>query len=221
MTVKACPRCPTTAEGRDGIEEAFGFRRNAGRVVPQSWCRRCRAGTLPVGPFRTVLADPPWSYNQAKGLSGVAAAHYATMATKDIAALPVEAVAAMDSVLLMWATNPLLPEALRVMDAWGFAYKTSLTWCKNTFGPGFWLRGQSEHVLIGTRGKPPRPAVAPSSVLHADNPGHSQKPRSFYPIAEALGAGPRVELFARQQRAGWTAWGNELSRTIETALAVV
>lgn len=219
--VKSCPRCPTTADGKDEIDAAFGFRRLDGKTVPQSWCRSCRnGGRLPLGAHRTILADPAWSYNTAKALRGVAADQYGTMQTKEIAALPVEAVAAKDAVLLLWATNPLLPDALRVMDSWGFTYKTALTWCKNTVGVGFWLRGQTEHVLIGTKGKPPLPKVAPSSVLHADNPGHSCKPRSFYPVAEALGLAPRLELFARQRRQGWASWGNQLSSTVETALAV-
>jgi N6-adenosine-specific RNA methylase IME4 len=217
---KACPRCPTVAVGREEVEERFGHRRNGGRLVPQSWCRRCRAGSLPVGAFRTVLADPAWSYNNSARLRGVAAEQYATMTTREIAELPVEAVTARDAVCLLWSTNPLLPDALRVMDAWGFTYKTKLTWCKNTFGPGFWLRSQSEDLLIGTKGKPPKPRVAPSSVLHADNPGHSRKPRPIYPVAEALGAAPRLELFARQRRQGWAAWGNELSRHVEAALEV-
>jgi N6-adenosine-specific RNA methylase IME4 len=217
---KTCPRCPTRADGPDEVEAKFGFRRLAGKVVPQSWCRQCRAGTLPAGAHKTILADPAWSYNVAKGLRGVAADQYVTMSTKEIAALPVEAVAAKDSVLLLWATNPLLPDALRVMDAWGFTYKTKLTWCKNTLGVGHWLRGKSEDLLIGTRGRPPLPDDVPEGVLHADNPGHSRKPRPIYPIAEKLGKAPRVELFARERRQGWTAWGNQLSATVETALAV-
>lgn len=219
--MKVCPRCPTTADCPDDVVALFGFRRNAGRVVPQSWCRRCRAGSLPVGaqPWRTVLADPAWQYDNTVG-KGIAEDQYATMPTAEIARLPVPAIVDQDAVLLMWCTNPMLPDGLRVMRAWGFQYKTKLTWCKNTFGTGRWLRGQTEDLLIGTRGRPPPPLVAPSSVLHAKNHGHSRKPRPIYPIAERLGRGPRVELFARDQRIGWTAWGNQLSRTVETTLGV-
>lgn len=222
MTTKACPRCPTHAEGRDEVEAAFGFRRNAGKMVPQSWCRRCRSGTLPVGaePFRTVLADPAWTYNQATARGGVAS-EYATMSTRQIAELPVEAVASRNSVLLLWSANPMLKDALRVMDAWGFEYKTKITWCKNTFGTGFWVRSKTEDLLIGTRGKPPLPEVAPPSVLHAVNRGHSQKPPEIYPVAERLGAGPRLELFARERRHGWASWGNQLSETAQAALEVL
>lgn len=221
MEKKICPRpnCTTEADDKDEIEARFGFRLNAGRKMAQSWCRRCRAGALPLGaePYRTVLADPAWSYDQSTA-RGSAAKHYATMTNEDIAALPVEAVAAKDSVLLLWATNPLLPEALGVMEAWGYDYKTKMTWCKNTVGIGQWLRGQSEDLLIGVKGSPPLPDVAPSSVLHATNKGHSQKPRSIFPIAERLGRAPRLEMFARQRRQGWTSWGNQLSATVETTL---
>lgn len=142
------------------------------------------------------------------------------MSLDDIKALPVAAVAAKDSVLLLWATNPLLPDALEVMAAWGFTYKSALTWCKNTFGTGFWVRGKTEHLLIGVKGKPALPSKAPASVVHLDNPGHSAKPRGFYPVYEALGGGPRLEMFARQRRDGWTSWGNQLSRTLEQPLAI-
>lgn len=218
--MKACPRCATVALNDDELEAKFGSRRLAGKVVPQSWCRACRRGTLPEGAFRTILADPPWAYNVDKALKGVADAQYQTMSVKQICAMPVEALAAKDAVLLLWSTNPMLPDALKVVEAWGFTYKTKMTWCKNTLGVGFWLRGQTEDLLICTKGKPPKPKVAPSSVVHADNPGHSQKPRCFYPIYERLGLGERVELFARQRRQGWASWGNQLSSTVETRLEV-
>lgn len=216
----ACPKCQTIADSRDAVEVLFGFRKNQRYTQPQSWCRRCRKGLLPLGafPFKTVLADPPWSYNVSRGLKGVADDEYETMPTGEICKMPVEAVTASNAVLLLWATNPLLPDALRVMESWGFEYKTKMTWCKNNLGVGSWLRGQTEDLLIGVRGKPTRPAVAPSSVLHADNPGHSQKPRAFYPIAERLGDAPRLELFARQRRRGWESFGNELSPTVETSI---
>lgn len=172
---------------------------------------------LPSGPFGTILADPAWSYDNGGPRGGVDR-EYPTMTLDAIKALPVEAVAAEDAVLLCWATNPLLPEALEVVDAWGFTYKTAMTWCKNTFGPGYWLRGKSEHLLIATRGKPPLPTKAPPSVAHLDNPGHSCKPRGLYPVYEALGPGPRLEMFARERRQGWISWGNQLSRTMEVSL---
>lgn len=218
---KTCPRCPTTATGREEVEARFGFRTLRAKRIPQSWCRKCRANGLPVGaqPFRGILADPPWEYARRVG-AGVAADQYSTMPTDAIAALPVPAIVDDDAVLLLWCTNPLLPDGLRVMRAWGFTYKTKLPWVKNTVGTGSWLRGCTEDLLLGTRGHPPLPKVAPKGVLFAKNPGHSQKPRSQYPLAETLALAPRVELFARQRRDGWTAWGNQLSHTVETTLGV-
>lgn len=222
MVLKACPQCPTVAEDADEVVSLFGHRRLRGKVVPQSWCRRCRAGGLPVGakPFRAVLADPPWQYDATVG-RGVAEDQYPTMPTEEIMRLPVPAIVDQDAVLLLWCTNPFLPDGLRVMRAWGFQYKTKFPWVKNTVGVGRWVRGCTEDILIGTRGRPPLPAVAPRGVLFADNEGHSRKPRAIYPIAECLAPGPRVELFARERREGWTAWGNQLSATVETTLAGV
>lgn len=172
---------------------------------------------LPPGPHKTVLADPAWPYDQA-GAKGGVAHEYATMKVDDICAMPVRQVAAKDAILLLWVPNPHLPNGLRVVKAWGFTYKTKLPWVKNTVGVGQWLRGCTEDLWLCTRGKPPLPETAPRGVLFADNPGHSQKPRSQYPLAESLGQGPRLELFARQRREGWAAWGNQLSDTVETAL---
>lgn len=217
-----CPKCDVKAEGRGPIEIMFGFRRNQGYQQPQSWCRRCRKGLLPLGedPFKGILADPPWQY-EVKGLQGVADDQYPTMPTKDICAMPVEAVSAQNSVLLLWVTNPFLEEGLRVVKSWGFRYKTKIVWCKNTVGVGKWAQGCTEDLFIATRGKPPPPDIPVRGVLHAKNRGHSQKPPEMYPVAERLGMAPRLELFARQRRTGWLPWGNQLSNTIITTLQEV
>jgi len=104
------------------------------------------------------------------------------------------------------------------VGAWGFSWKTMLTWCKNGLGVGYWLRGDSEQLIIATRGFARPPGRPPSSVLRADRTGHSRKPRSAYPIIEAIGQPPRLEMFARDRRAGWASWGDDLSRTAETAI---
>lgn len=174
---------------------------------------------LPQGPFDTILADPAWSYNNS-GAQGSAAKQYETMSVEEICAMPVQEVAADNAVLLLWATAPLLPDAMRVIKAWGFTYKTKIVWHKNTFGPGFWVRAKAEDVLIATRGKPPIPTDAPPGVVCMKNEGHSKKPRAMYPIYERLGGGRRLELFARQRREGWVPWGNQLSSTVETTLEV-
>jgi len=173
--------------------------------------------------YRTILADPPWAYRNA-GCRGCAANQYPTMGLDDICGLPVAALAAKDSVLLLWATWPQLVEAMRVIDAWGFRYVTGFPWVKCTdvytdlwgdiqinvpFGIGFWARGTSELLLIGRRGKAKPPARDFVGLL-SPNLRHSRKPDSVYEYAETLPA-PRLELFARRKRAGWDAWGNEVA----------
>lgn len=171
------------------------------------------------GGFRTIMADPPWSYaNGSAAVAGGVEGEYRTMTLAEICALPVAEVAAPDCVLLLWATNPLLPDALRVVDAWGFRFKTMRTWVKAGMGVGYWLRGDSEHILIATRGKPELPARAASSVFHTRRERHSAKPREVYPWAESVGGSPRLELFARERRHGWASFGNQLSKTAEADL---
>ena len=132
------------------------------------------------------------------------------MGAEQIKALPVADLAAEDAVLWLWTTNAHLPEAVEVAAAWGFTYKTCLTWARNKCAPGTgdWLRGQTEHCLVCIRG---RPTVLPGrSTLLAAGPGrrrHSVKPEAFYELVEAVCPGSTVELFARRRRPGWTAWG--------------
>lgn len=171
------------------------------------------------GGFKTILADPPWSYhNGSARLAGGVDGVYGTMTIDEIRAMPVSEVAAKDAVLLLWATNPLMPEAMSVIDAWGFRFKTMRTWVKTGVGVGYWLRGDSEHILVATRGKPKLPERAASSVFHTRRERHSAKPREVYPWAESMGEGPRLELFARERRHGWVAFGNQLSATAEADL---
>ena len=185
------------------------------------------AGDL-AGLYRVILADPPWSYRN--GGNGAAKNHYPTMTTAGICALQVAGravgeLAAPDCVLLLWGTWPLVPDALRVMEAWGFAYVSGFPWvklqdpplvelfdagqAKPTYGTGFWVRGCSEYVFIGRRGQPQRPAGAFLGLLSERFP-HSRKPENIYQYAEAM-AGPYLELFARRRRPGWVSWGNELA----------
>lgn len=167
---------------------------------------------LPPGPFEVIYADPPWRYSFMKVRAWAVENHYPTMTAEEIAALPVQDVAGPDAVLFLWTTSPKLLEGLRVVQDWGFTYKTSLIWDKGGKGMGFWVRVNHEILLIGTRGKPAVPAVParPVSVLRAARRRHSQKPDEAYPIIEAMAPGARrLELFARQQRPGWQVWGLE------------
>jgi N6-adenosine-specific RNA methylase IME4 len=161
-----------------------------------------------VKPCPVVYADPPWRYGNTAGASA-AADQYPTMPLADICALKVPAT--KDAVLFLWATSPLLPEALQVVTAWGFTYKGSMVWDKGS-GTGNWVLNAHELLLIAVRGDMPCPAPAnrPVSVIRAHTSRHSEKPEAFAEAIERMFPGlPKVEMFARRVREGWTAWGNE------------
>lgn len=173
--------------------------------------------------YNIIYADPPWSYQQ-KNLSGVAAHHYPTMSVEDICRLNVSEIAADDCVLFLWATFPQLPEALQVIRAWGFQYKTvAFVWLKQNksgkgwfFGLGFWTRGNAEVCLLAIRGKPQRSSARVHQFIINPLRGHSQKPEEAREkIVELMGNLPRVELFAREKADGWDAWGNEVESDME------
>ena len=154
--------------------------------------------------YNIIYADPPWRYQQ-KNLLGAAEHHYSTMSVKDICGLKVEEIAAKDCVLFLWATFPQLPEALRVIKAWGFQYKTvAFVWLKQNksgkgwfFGLGFWTRGNAEICLLAIKGKPHRNSNRVHQFLISPIRGHSQKPEEAREkIVELMGDLPRVELFA-------------------------
>ncbi len=160
---------------------------------------------LPDGPFQVIVADPPWRYETGNDLP------YPTMAIEDIKALPVEAIAADDATLWLWTTNAHLRVAFEVVEAWGFVYKTLLTWVKDRMGTGEWLRGQTEHCLLATRGKPVFLHGHHTTVLEAARREHSRKPEEFYALVEATCPGNKVELFSRQHRHSWEVHGNNTS----------
>jgi len=172
--------------------------------------------------YNIVLADPPWRYDN-KGGQGVAENHYPTMSIEDICALPVADIAAKDSALFLWATFPMLPEALRVIEAWGFKFKTvAFVWLKQNrraktwfYGLGFWTRGNAEICLLATRGKPKRQDNSIHQFIISPLEAHSKKPdEARDKIVRLMGDLPRVELFARQTPPGWDVWGNEVNSTI-------
>jgi N6-adenosine-specific RNA methylase IME4 len=174
--------------------------------------------------------DPAWKYKQ-KGLQGAAEKHYKTMNLDDICALPVGKIAADDSVLFLWATFPLLSEALRVISAWGFTFKTvAFVWLKKNkkadsffYGLGFWTRGNAELCLIATRGHPKRISKSVRQLVISPLERHSKKPDCVRDrIVELIGDVPRIELFAREITPGWDALGNEIDgRDIRDALREV
>jgi len=166
--------------------------------------------------YAVLYADPPWHfevYNEESGIERAAGNHYPTMSLEDICALPVLSLATPAAALFMWTTVPHLRESFQVLDAWGFEYKTNIVWVKDKIGLGYFVRNQHELLLIATRGDMPTPLSAnrPSSVITAPRREHSRKPDEAYALIERMYPElPRIELFARQTRLGWAAWGNEV-----------
>ena len=168
--------------------------------------------------YSVIYADPPWRYSFAKSKSRKIENQYSTMTVDEICSLPVPS--AENAVLYMWATAPKLQEALKVMESWGFEYKTHAIWDKKTIGMGYWFRGQHEVLLVGTKGKisPPQPQKRVASVFYEKKTKHSKKPvyiRNL--IGEIFSELPKIELFARQQSDGWDCWGNETDKFAKEA----
>jgi N6-adenosine-specific RNA methylase IME4 len=177
--------------------------------------------------YRTICADPPWRYSQSritttgKQRRAEALAHYNTMPLEDICALPVGDLAEDDAHLYLWVTCPLLFWAKDVIEAWGFEYRTLITWEKQgTLGMGFHFRVQTEHVVFATRGSLPIAAAdRRRNIFAAPKRAHSAKPDCFYDLVEQVSPGPYVELFARRARFGWDYYGDESLGTIEMPTA--
>lgn len=174
--------------------------------------------------YRLIYADPPWSYRNKKtggSMKSGSIAKYPTMSLQEICELPISDISAAESVLFLWATVPLLPEAFQVMERWGFKYKTMLTWRKiMSLGMGFWFRGQTEHLLLGVKGKVKAFRIQKANFIQCKAGKHSQKPDEFRELIELTGLQPRIELFARQKVDGWDVWGNEVKSDIVISLAL-
>ncbi|WP_353928760.1 MT-A70 family methyltransferase [Desulfofundulus kuznetsovii] len=167
---------------------------------------------LPEGKYDVILADPPWQYEFVETENRAIENHYPTMTLEEIKALEIPA--ADDAVLLLWATAPKLEEALEVMRAWGFTYRTCAVWDKEIIGMGYWFRGQHELLLLGTKGNFPAPLPNNrfSSVIRERRGAHSAKPAVVYEMIEHMFPNRRyLELFARNTRPGWGVWGNEVA----------
>lgn len=172
--------------------------------------------------FGAILADPPWQFQNRTGKMAPEhkrLARYGTLRLEDIMALPVSQLGSDPSHLYLWVPNALLPEGLRVMEAWGFTYKTNLVWHKirkdggpDGRGVGFYFRNTTELVLFGVRGRNAR-TLAPGrrqvNIIKTMKREHSRKPDELYELIEACSPGPYLELFARGPRPGWTVWGDQ------------
>jgi len=182
--------------------------------------------------YQIIYADPPWAYRNMGNIQATANSHYPTMANEDICKLPIAEMADDNCILFLWATFPKLQEALDVIKAWGFEYKTvGFTWIKknkngsNFFGVGWYTKSNAEVCLIGVKGKAPKISNKISSIIETTREEHSRKPDIVRKrIVEFCGDLPRIELFARNNGSknlfnenpldGWLAWGNEVKSDI-------
>jgi len=179
--------------------------------------------------YKTVLADPPWQFQNRTGK--MAPEHkrlnrYPTMKLEEIMALPVQEVVDDTAHLYLWVPNALLAEGLKVMEAWGFTYKTNLIWYKirkdggpDRRGVGFYFRNVTEIILFGVRGKNARtlpPARSQENIISSRKREHSRKPDEQYDLIESCSPGPFLEMFARGARDGWDVWGNQADEYVPT-----
>lgn len=208
---------------------------------------------LPQQHFQLIYADCPWRFktwsakgrdrcpdapiSRARQRENNPARHYQTMDVDSLQSLPVKDLAAKDCILLLWAVDSMIPEALALGAAWGFTYKTvGFYWAKMRregstrhllhdepahklfpIGTGYWTRANPEQCLLFTRGKPKRKSAAVRKLVMSPRREHSRKPDEIYDRIEQLCDGPYLELFARTQRPGWSSWGNEVDKFTEVA----
>ena len=179
--------------------------------------RKDLVAKIPKGKFAVILADPPWQYDNS-GFNESAESQYPTMPTDDICNMAemVKGFSTPETVLFLWATNPMLLDALKVLEAWGFTYKTNIAWIKDMGrGKGWFLKSKHELILIGTRENTPHPDETnrPDSCFEADRgPVHSRKPEKAYEIIESMFDGTKLEMFCRgKARKGWKSHGNQVS----------
>jgi N6-adenosine-specific RNA methylase IME4 len=169
-------------------------------------------------PYATIVADPPWAYDEGWPKSNGAGQRgnperrslgYSTMSVEEIAQLRLGLIADGDCHLYLWTTSRYLRQAFYVLEMWGFTYSQTLTWCKppRGIGPGGAFSITTEYVLLGRHGSPRVKERADSTWWEWSRSGHSRKPSGFYDLVERVSPGPYVELFARQPRLGWDAWG--------------
>jgi N6-adenosine-specific RNA methylase IME4 len=176
------------------------------------------------GKYKVIYADPPWAYNDRKmSKQGGVNTHYPTMKMDDLMNLNVKDITDDDCILFLWVTFPFLEDSFKLIEAWGFTYKTiGFNWVKKNkksdslfWGLGNWTRSNSELCLLCVKGKPKRVAKNVHSVIMSKVESHSKKPDETKDRIIALcGNVPRIELFARQKTKGWHVWGNEVESDI-------
>jgi len=169
--------------------------------------------------YKTILADPPWAEYGGGKIKRGADRHYKLMKTPDIKKLDIASLADDNCHLYLWVTNNFLQDGLDVMKAWGFKYKTMITWVKPTIGLGQYFRGMTEHCLFGVKGSLPYKVAENKraqgrTVLFAPKTIHSRKPEAMRTMIELVSYEPRLELFARSETDGWNVFGDEVNNSI-------
>jgi N6-adenosine-specific RNA methylase IME4 len=218
--------------------QTLAIERNTVVTLSENICEKIQHIDLTdLGSFDVILADPPWTYNDPEAIhlsemykveEAKINYHYNTLSLDEIKNIKIPA--SKDSILFLWATAPLLPEAIETLKAWGYEYKTNAIWHKisghNGKVPiinnlGFYFKNRHELLLVGKRGniKCPNPNSRYYSIFDGKSNAHSQKPDVVYSIIEDMYPGKsKIELFARRRREGWTAWGNQLDTQIQTTI---
>lgn len=181
---------------------------------------------LPRDKYGVIIADPPWDYRNS-GVKGAAENQYRTMSLRELIAYPVDTLGAEDSVMFLWCTWPQAEVGIKLLRAWGYEYVTGFPWVKLSdepdidnqgrlsgkisYGTGYWVRGVTEMVLIGKKGRPSRPDGSWAGLLLMSKRfEHSRKPDNLHQVAEQM-PGPYLELFGRRPKEGWDVWGNEVT----------
>ncbi len=174
---------------------------------------RANPTVTPSGRYQVIVIDPPWKYDaRAEDTTHRGKNLYPDMTIPEICALPVGALSQDNAVLWLWTTNAFMREAYTCLDAWGFQAKTILTWDKERLGLGDWLRNVTEHCILAVRGRPIVSLTNQTTIIREPRREHSRKPEAFYALVEALCPGSKVELFAREVRQGYAAWGAETTK---------
>lgn len=212
-----------SSEGRvitaDAVLKAVAKQRKRAKIATvspmQHWCEVADLARFADGDVKcgTVLADPAWQYGN-QSTRGATEGHYVGMSVDEICALPVARIAAKQAHLHLWTTNAFLFDAKRVIEAWGFEYKSCYIWVKPQMGMGNYWRVSHEFMLLGTRGNESFSDRGLMSWGRFDRRQHSAKPEEIRQLIEKASPGPRIELFARRKAPGWYAWGNAIERSV-------
>lgn len=171
-----------------------------------------------LGKFPIILADPPWEYEHSYTDSRRVDNQYPTMSLEQLKEMDIESISCEDCLLFLWVVNPKVEEAIELINAWGFIYRTNFVWIKDKIGMGVYGRQRHELLFIARKGNipVPMPEDRPDSVIEAPRTEHSKKPEQAYEYIERMYPDlPKLEMFARTKRAGWFAWGNEVEAQLQ------